>query len=563
MSQTLESIYPVCVRLFQSLPEIDVMTLSDREVFLVSIAAYCLRELQPLIDASTQLRPDDKYMWWFLASTPPLFYAAVENEMMCQRLIPPQITNITDVTMTLETYPIHPVFEVTDPVIINNVRVSPACRLHHTPTHHQLRTTHVVTTPGNISNLPRLYSAWTPLVDIIMAEPNCVIAGGFANSIAMSTYNRVSIEHGVYWHEHMSRLLSVLGSVHPNLRCHGIDSKRQLYARLRGFEGGACIETVDGEEYIKVPVIADDVDIFVFGEDCIGTATRLVHQLLTTAKASSMIVTSYSSAHAFTLQMESAEGRMRFQIIKRTHSCKDDIIMGFDLPSAQVLLHQGRLYATPLYLTVVKYGCNIIFPHRKGVSYNDRLRKYILRGYWPHIPILVRSCPAKVFEHTLPHLIAKCNAVYDAHDRRTDYGSYLDIGQNLTGMLTPSFGEHKTMMEARRKCIEEQTLLPLMQDLLYVVNTYGCDENLTLLQVGWITPSSRIMGTFNPNTANYFGLNDVPGFFVMTQTYLGTNMTQTLAEFYPTVLAEIINEYADTSYDVYMRITLSLPQYPH
>lgn len=74
------------------------------------------------------------------------------------------------------------------------------------------------------------------------------------------------------------------------------------------------------------------------------------------------------------------------QLILRIHTCISDVLLGFDIDSCQVAYDGKTVYATKSALRAIETGMNIVDPERATTKYEERLIKYVFRGYMVAVP---------------------------------------------------------------------------------------------------------------------------------------------------------------------------------
>ena len=69
------------------------------------------------------------------------------------------------------------------------------------------------------------------------------------------------------------------------------------------------------------------------------------------------------------------------QVIRRQYSCIAEVIFNFDIDCCQVAWDGNRVVATLSAFRALQTGVNIADPERSGRDYEDRLLKYVKRGF--------------------------------------------------------------------------------------------------------------------------------------------------------------------------------------
>lgn len=90
-----------------------------------------------------------------------------------------------------------------------------------------------------------------------------------------------------------------------------------------------------------------------------------------------------------------------FQIVLRHYRNPAEVVLGFDIDSCRILMHQGQIWYTESFLHAVKHATNFVSLKRASTTYNKRLIKYWKRGFSIYIPykpsvehhIMVQRCP--------------------------------------------------------------------------------------------------------------------------------------------------------------------------
>lgn len=82
------------------------------------------------------------------------------------------------------------------------------------------------------------------------------------------------------------------------------------------------------------------------------------------------------------------ESNQEIQFIFRIYSSKSEILHGFDLGSCAVGFDGKKVYFTSLSKFAYEYGLNIIDTTRRSTSYENRLMKYMWRGFGIVLPQL-------------------------------------------------------------------------------------------------------------------------------------------------------------------------------
>jgi hypothetical protein len=72
---------------------------------------------------------------------------------------------------------------------------------------------------------------------------------------------------------------------------------------------------------------------------------------------------------------------IKIQIILRLYSSKSEILHGFDLGSSAIGFDGKSVYLTSLGKFSYEFGCNIVDPTRRSTTYEERLIKYLKRGF--------------------------------------------------------------------------------------------------------------------------------------------------------------------------------------
>src|SRR5690606_20981381 len=76
------------------------------------------------------------------------------------------------------------------------------------------------------------------------------------------------------------------------------------------------------------------------------------------------------------------------QIIYRLYTSKSEILHGFDIGSSAVGYDGKYVYFTSLSKFAYEYGCNIVDISRRSTTYEQRLIKYLKRGFKIILPDL-------------------------------------------------------------------------------------------------------------------------------------------------------------------------------
>ena len=146
---------------------------------------------------------------------------------------------------------------------------------------------------------------------------------------------------------------------------------------LKGFDlidnqmvigGGSVIESIMGDEYHK------DIDIFLYGHTEIS-ATQAIINLCKHLKANT--ITRNKNCINFYFDDESPY----VQVILKIFNSKEDILKSIDLGSSQFIYDGVEILTTPLGNFAIKYGLNIIDNRKVLSTYEERIVKYIEKGF--------------------------------------------------------------------------------------------------------------------------------------------------------------------------------------
>jgi hypothetical protein len=119
-----------------------------------------------------------------------------------------------------------------------------------------------------------------------------------------------------------------------------------------------------------------DFDIFVYG---LGRdeATRRVYMLIQEFTKLGQDIKIINSPRCTTIKV----GDMKFQVIHRLYNSIAEILYGFDISSCAVGFNGRDIYFTELAKFSFEYMCNVIDLTRRSTTYEQRLIKYLRRGF--------------------------------------------------------------------------------------------------------------------------------------------------------------------------------------
>jgi hypothetical protein len=204
-----------------------------------------------------------------------------------------------------------------------------------------------------------------------------------------------------------------------------------------------------------------------------------------------------------------------------------------------------RFYGTDRFIQAVRYGINVVNPHRQSTTFNSRLKKYANRGYFPYIAGQMHLRFAPIYmdrvircdkgRHSLAELLRDGRNYPSRNNKReiSDYtGDTLAIlfqgfkkkeplkGSNVK-MLENFFGEFMESDEYKQYADFEEgdegdiqlTMERFLRARKYPFKVRCIGKSLqTLLKeeylyLGWLTrrPGTQANGSFQPTTHNYFG----------------------------------------------------------
>lgn len=129
----------------------------------------------------------------------------------------------------------------------------------------------------------------------------------------------------------------------------------------------------------------NDVDMFIYGVDEID-ANMLVFDTIKTIVNNIKHANNHikyeiiNCKNSITMHLL-GKNRIKIQIIIRLYSSKSEILHGFDLGSSAIGFDGKYVYLTSLGKFAYEFGFNIIDPTRRSTTYEERLIKYLQRGF--------------------------------------------------------------------------------------------------------------------------------------------------------------------------------------
>jgi hypothetical protein len=129
----------------------------------------------------------------------------------------------------------------------------------------------------------------------------------------------------------------------------------------------------------------NDVDMFIHGVTeydanllVFDTINTIIHNIKKTNKIIKYEI--INSKNSITINLK-GNINIKIQIILRLYGSKSEILHGFDLGSSGIGYDGKYVYVTSLSKFAYEYGCNVIDPTRRSTTYEERLIKYLERGF--------------------------------------------------------------------------------------------------------------------------------------------------------------------------------------
>jgi hypothetical protein len=149
--------------------------------------------------------------------------------------------------------------------------------------------------------------------------------------------------------------------------------------------GGSVSAIISG---VNPSLVSSDVDLFLVAEDS-STAELTLNRILQHFKTRSRY-TSYNSLlivrtiNAITFAF--GYPQRHIQLILRRYRSVAEILLHFDIDCCQVAWDGERILATPSALRAFRTGINVVDPELSSKQYEERLLKYVSRGFAIAVP---------------------------------------------------------------------------------------------------------------------------------------------------------------------------------
>lgn len=283
-----------------------------------------------------------------------------------------------------------------------------------------------------------------------------------------------------------------------------------------------------GNTIMELPI--NDVDMFIYDLDendanllVFDTINIIINNIKKKKKRRSIVKYEITnSKNSITIVLSN---NMKIQIVLRLYSSKSEILHGFDLGSSAIGFDGKKVYLTSLGKFSYEFGCNIVDLTRRSTTYEERLIKYLNRGFsiimpdfnmdainkshvlynidtlidLPYLKIVVKNVSYNKLDFVLN--ITKFNKVVDYYDLNIRQKIRIDDNLVTSFKTFMSTDQNTYVVNTNKKVDVISKIIDYKresQSNKSNVNRFIC--NNFVARPKWLTknPGTQLSGSFNP-----------------------------------------------------------------